>query len=365
MKHLDNLTIHRFRGLRDLTLQDLGQINILVGGNNSGKTSVLEAISTYCRPLDPLEWLNTSWRREIKYSRKPRLEALKWLFPQNKEEEQLDFYQMETHVSGNGKFLVRESRAIYQEFEGVELSEDDESQSSDYLGFDNTLRGAEIELKAIISDSPNELSEFFEIWENERLTNRRIRSDAMLSVDTVTPFSHRIEQSQVGLLSEAIFQRFKPEVIKLLQGIDSGIIDLAILSHRGKRSSLYIDHKQLGILPLSAVGDGVRRLLLIALTLSKVRGGVLLIDEIEKAIHTDSLCSSFTWIVQWCQRLDVQLFATTHSLETVDAMLDASDTETDLVLYRLEKWELQTKVIRLEREILQRLREDLGQEVRV
>jgi AAA15 family ATPase/GTPase len=364
MKHLDNLTIHRFRGLRDLTLQDLGQINILVGGNNSGKTSVLEAISTYCRPLDPLEWLNTSWRREIKYSRKPRLEALKWLFPQNKEEEQLDFYQMETRVSGNGKFLVRESRAIYQEIEGVELSEDDESQSSDDLGFDNTLRGAEIELKAIISDSPNELSEFFEIWENERLTNRRIRSDAMLSVDTVTPFSHRIEQSQVGLLSEAIFQRFKPEVIKLLQVMDSEIIDLVILSHGGNRSSLYIDHKQVGISPLSSFGDGVRRLLFIALTLTKVRGGVLLIDEIETAIHTEALRSSFAWIVQWCKQMNVQLFATTHSLETVDAMLDASDSETDLVLYRLEKRESQTKAIRLDRETLHIVRDELGQEVR-
>jgi len=57
----------------------------LVGANNSGKTSVLEAISTYCRPLDPLEWLNTSWRREIKSSRKPQLDALRWLFPQNSE----------------------------------------------------------------------------------------------------------------------------------------------------------------------------------------------------------------------------------------------------------------------------------------
>jgi AAA15 family ATPase/GTPase len=365
MKHLDNLTIHRFRGLRDLTLQDVGQINILVGGNNSGKTSVLEAISTYCRPLDPLEWLNTSWRREIKYSRKPRLEALKWLFPQNKEEEQLDFYQMETRVSGNGKFLVRESRAIYQEIEGVELSEDDESQSSDDLGFDNTLRGAEIELKAIISDSPNELSEFFEIWENERLTNRRIRSDAMLPVDTVTPFSHRIEQSQVGLLSEATFHRFKPEVIKLLQVMDSGIINLEILSHGGNRSSLYIDHKQVGISPLSSFGDGVRRLLFIALTLTKVRGGVLLIDEIETAIHTEALGSSFAWVVQWCKQMNVQLFATTHSLEAIDAILDASDSETDLVLYRLEKQESQTKAVRIERERLHRLREDLGQEVRV
>ncbi|WP_293298850.1 MULTISPECIES: AAA family ATPase [unclassified Microcoleus] len=143
MKHLDNLTIHRFRGLRDLNLQDLGQINILVGGNNSGKTSVLEAISTYCRPLDPLEWLNTSWRREIKYSRKPQLDALKWLFPQNKEQEQFDAYQGETRVSGNGKFAVRESRAIYQEFEGVELSENDALDISE-REFYNFLRGAEI-----------------------------------------------------------------------------------------------------------------------------------------------------------------------------------------------------------------------------
>jgi AAA15 family ATPase/GTPase len=369
MKHLDNLTIHRFRGLRDLNLQDLGQINLLVGANNSGKTSVLEAISTYCRPLDPLEWLNTSWRREIKYSRKRRLDALKWLFPQNKEEEQLNFYQRETHVSGNGKFSVRESRAIYQEFEAVELSEDDDSQSSDDLDineieFDNNLRGAEIELKAILSDSPKELSEYFEIWENERLTNRRIRSDAMLPVDTVTPFSHRIEQSQVGLLSEAIFHRFKPEVIKLLQVMDSGIMDLEILSQGGNRSSLYIDHKQVGISPLSSFGDGVRRLLFIALTLAKVQGGVLLIDEIETAIHTEALGSSFAWIVHWCKQMNVQLFATTHSLEAIDAILDASDSETDLVLYRLEKRESQTKAIRLDRETLHIVRDELGQEVR-
>jgi AAA15 family ATPase/GTPase len=63
--------------------------------------------------------------------------------------------------------------------------------------------------------------------------------------------------------------------------------------------------------------------------------------------------------------MDVQLFATTHSLEAIDAMLDASDAERDLVLYRLEKRESQTKAVRIERERLQRLREDLGQEVRV
>ena len=374
MKHLDNLTIHRFRGLRDLTLQDLGQINLLVGANNSGKTSVLEAISTYCRPLDPLEWLNTSWRREIKSSRKPQLDALRWLFPQNSEFSHIHLYEGETYVSSNGTFPVRESRAIYREFEGVsELTDKENNTESqleiDEIEFDNILRGAELELKVTTFVTtifgPEELSVSFEIWENQRFINRKNRSTAVLPIDTVTPFSHRIEQLQVSLLSEAIFLGIKPEVIKLLQLMDSEIIDLEILSPNGKRPSLYIDHKRLGISPLSVFGDGVRRLLFIALTLAKVRGGVLLIDEIETAIHSEALRSSFAWLVQWCQRLNVQLFATTHSLETIDAILDASESETDLVLYRLEKEELQTKAVRIERERLQRLREDLGQEVRV
>ncbi len=352
-----------------MNLKDLGQINILVGGNNSGKTSVLEAISTYCRPLDPLEWLNTSWRREIKSSRKPQLDALKWLFPQNSEVSHTHVYEGESYVSSNGDFPVTESRAIYREFEGIsELGEAENSSESqleiDEIEFDNILRGAELELKVATISHPEELSVKFEIWENQRFVNRKNRSTAVLPIDTVTPFSHRIEQLQISLLSEVTLLGIKPEVIKLLQQMDSEITDLVILSQTGKRPSLYIDHKRVGISPLSAFGDGVRRLLFIALTLVKVEGGVLLIDEIETAIHTLALGSSFAWIVDWCQRLDVQLFATTHSLEAIDAMLEASDSETDLVLYRLEKKESQTKAIRLERERLHRLREDLGLEVR-
>ena len=146
--------------------------------------------------------------------------------------------------------------------------------------------------------------------------------------------------------------------------MDGEIIDLEILSVGELRPSIHINHKLLGFSPLSAFGDGVRRLLFIALTLAKVRGGVLLIDEIETAIHTEALRSSFAWIVQWCKLMDVQLFATTHSLEAIDAMLDASDSETDLVLYRLEKKESQTKAIRLDRETLHIVRDELGQEVR-
>ena len=41
--HLEELDIHNFRGFKDYTLK-LNPFNVLIGENNSGKTSVLQAI---------------------------------------------------------------------------------------------------------------------------------------------------------------------------------------------------------------------------------------------------------------------------------------------------------------------------------
>src|SRR5688500_11358228 len=100
-KNLDSLTVHAFRGLRELQLLQLGQINLFVGPNNSGKTSALEAVGLYSRPLDLLEWIKTARRREIKSSRAPQLEPVKWLFPRSPESET---GHAAISVSGEGKF---------------------------------------------------------------------------------------------------------------------------------------------------------------------------------------------------------------------------------------------------------------------
>ena len=381
---IDNLTIHRFRGIRDLTLENLGQINLLVGINNSGKTTVLEAIYTYCNSLDPLAWLNTAWRREIKSSRKSKLESLKWLFPQNIQNNSDYFYQGETKVSGNGNFGVVESKATYQEFEEIWDStkdsneEDEEENLMDDRDNDNNevRRGADLKLTFtpskliskldIFEDKNQELpiSKEFKIWENQPLTILNKYRSNWLSVDTITPFSHRTEQLQIKLLTDAILKNLKPEIVELISMIDSEIIDLDILDPTGKKSRLYVIHKTLGFTPLSAFGDGVRRLLFMALTIAKLKDGILLIDELETAIHTEALLSSFPWLVKWCREMNIQLFATTHSLETVDAMLNASKLRNDLVLYRLYQKDMQTQAIRIDQVKLTRVRENLGLEVR-
>ena len=52
---LDSLRIKNFRSLQDFEIPKLGRVNLLVGKNNSGKSTVLEALRLYAgnaqRPL--------------------------------------------------------------------------------------------------------------------------------------------------------------------------------------------------------------------------------------------------------------------------------------------------------------------------
>ncbi|MDB9488637.1 AAA family ATPase [Dolichospermum circinale CS-1225] len=382
MRNLENVTIHQFRGLRDLELKDLGRINLLVGINNSGKTSVLEALSVYCHPLDIKVWLSTANQREqdIGVYRIRLLDAVKWLFTHN----YASIVEPDKPIiliSSTGLFSVKKLIASYEEMEQISLSEESNitniSNEEEIENEDTPRVKKGIKLKIeVFADDGYQLSLFgeppafitdFLLWEDERFYRLSGKREPSLKTSVVTPSSHRSEVGQFRLLSEATFQNFKADVIKLLKQIDNNISDIEILlppESISSRFNIYIQHEKLGLAPVSTFGDGIRRLLHIALKLASVKGGILLIDELESTIHTEALQNSFQWLVKWCTEMDVQLFATTHSLEAVDALLEVTESDSDLVLYRLEPKEGKTKVVRHDGHRLRRLREELGQEVR-
>lgn len=381
MKSLESVTIHQFRGLRDLELKDLGRINLLVGINNSGKTSVLEALAIYCHPLDIKVWLTTARQREqdIRVSRTSTIDALRWLFTHYCAPGKVESQTSNILISSTGLFSVKELKANYEEMEGIWLSEkanrrkfitrnEQEIENDDTPGI---RKGIDLKIEISIEDQLNlvnespTLFENFQLWEDEYFLSGKRKPS--LSTSVVTPSSHRSEIGQFRLLSEATLQNFKSDVVKLLQQMDKNISDIEILlspESISSRFNIYIQHDKLGLAPVSTFGDGVRRLLHIALKLASVKGGILLIDELESTIHTEALQNSFRWLVKWCIEMDVQLFATTHSLEAVDALLEVTESDSDLVLYRLEPKEEKTRVVRHDGHRLRRLREELGQEVR-
>ena len=44
MRYINSVNVAGFRGLKDLSLLDLGDLNVLIGASNTGKSSLLEAI---------------------------------------------------------------------------------------------------------------------------------------------------------------------------------------------------------------------------------------------------------------------------------------------------------------------------------
>jgi hypothetical protein len=129
--HLDSVTLHRFRGIEELALGGLGRANLLVGGNNSGKTSILESLAVLSDPLDLRSWFSASRRREPPpYFPIDLVRQLHWLFPQRGEAPRGSTFKGQVHLSASGSFQVREVKASLEETRVVEVSPSRESANT-------------------------------------------------------------------------------------------------------------------------------------------------------------------------------------------------------------------------------------------
>ncbi len=371
----DTLTIHRLRGLQDVELAGLGRVNLLVGGNDSGKTSVLEALSLFCNPLDPLAWVSVASRRDpLESLLGPDSELLRWLFPHQVGSEHLESNAGRLHLAATGRMTVRRVQASYQELRGIRPraaglrhARIGHETGERELELSRERRGARIQLQLETSPAdapPPELTRFT-LWDGEPVASASSDLDRWsVPARDVRPQDHWLGDVSVEEFSEIRLSGLEESVRALLQTIDPRILGLEVLAPRGE-AVLYLKDAIAGLVPLSMYGDGIRRTLLLALALPRVAGGVLLIDELETAIHVSALGKVFRWMLDACKQYNIQVFATTHSLEVVDAILGADTTpEEDIVGFRLERGEGRTSARRFGEDLLKRMRYERGLDVR-
>jgi energy-coupling factor transporter ATP-binding protein EcfA2 len=376
----DRLQISGYRALQLVNLSQLGQVNIFVGDNNAGKTSILEAISILCNPLDPFQWLEVSQRRlylgRSLITLRPNIEALKWIFSQKIGASNDEIYQAEILIEANGITPIHKLKAKLGEIygSGVEknnqksfdkdISSPEEEVSSPEI--DSVRSGLELEIavnrtSAQLNLFPPEVErEIFQFWENERFVQRR-RNKPIVKNATIFP-SYSSSEPLGERLSRIILQEDgKNKVVELLRSFDDNILDIHILTPT-PTPTIYIEHKELGFAPLYVFGDGFKRTLIIALTVLTTDNGVLLVDEIETSIHVSALGSVFSWLIETCRRREIQLFVTTHSLEAIDAMLQPEIATDNVVAFRLNHNGQAPQ--RFSGNLLHRLRSERGLDVR-
>ncbi len=94
-------------------------------------------------------------------------------------------------------------------------------------------------------------------------------------------------------------------------------------------------------IPIGSLGDGIWRMLGIALSLAKARGGVLLVDEIDTGLHYSVMADMWRLVRDTAARLDVQVFATTHSRDCYESLAAISRADvganSDVSIQRIER----------------------------
>ena len=82
-------------------------------------------------------------------------------------------------------------------------------------------------------------------------------------------------------------------------------------------------------------------MLTLALAIVRSRNGVLLVDEIDTGLHHTAMSDMWRLVIRTACRLDVQVFATTQSLDCVNSLADViaeQDTPSESVtIQRIEK----------------------------
>ena len=91
--------------------------------------------------------------------------------------------------------------------------------------------------------------------------------------------------------------------------------------------------------PLPMMGEGFNRIFAIVLRIANFPNGVVLIDEIENGLHVSAMEKLWSAVHDMAAKTDVQIIATTHSLECVRAALvtSSADNKDGISVQRTQK----------------------------
>ena len=340
-----DLTIDGFRGFEHFEMHDLGRVNLLVGTNNSGKTSVLEALEILTTGHIRSIWAALSRRGErliVESEHRPRTEVdVCHLFHGHAMAVGCEFRLSGVNDSTRGSLTATIQESPFDEDSQISLFEEEEYTGS--LGL--LLKG----------------DGFVKVDENHPLSRQGgLSSDALRrprsAQDDATPNTRFITTAAmspneiVSLYENIVLSPEEDRVTEALRTIEPTIERIATTGkesrfsrgYPGERGGVFI--KCAGIdrrIPIGSLGDGIWRILGLALALVHAENGVLLVDEIDTGLHFTVMSDMWKLVSETAKRLNVQVFATTHSRDAVDSLGAISHADAvganDVTIQRLER----------------------------
>lgn len=321
-----SLTINHFRCFKNLTLSNLRRVNLVTGLNNSGKTSLLEAIFLLVGGFNPMLPLRVNALRGLDAIAPTPDEQWGWLFHNHDVGQAIEIVGTDTEGGEDG---LRLHLGSSQEFERL-----NRAQGQGELAIEVSGTSAALPQGGVVSSTRQgvELSDL--ILEFREHRGRSVVSRASMGSDGRI----RLEQArQNGFRSGAFLatrirpasedadrlsrlkrQKRESQVVTALKAVEPGLQDLTILVQGGE-SLIHAEVAGLGLVPIPMLGEGLGRLLSLTLAILTTPTGLVLVDELENGIHHSALRGVWDGIGIATQEAGTQLVATTHSQECIEA----------------------------------------------
>ena len=341
-----HLEIRNFRLFDHLKMEQLGQINLVGGRNNSGKTTLLEALFLLCGMANPELVLRINTFRgfrglnELVTPTAMRETLLKPLFYQfdsnqaieiNGQRDSLDCIRLKITVERKNTVALplkdrQADTAAMDPRAPIQISSStllDNKENVDFndLHLSYVNRSGEIRSEGhlhIASDGiqmtvPSSENPFLAIFISSRGGN---------STEDATRLGDLRRRKQGNLLVNAL-KIMEPRLQALEENSVAGY------------PMIWGDIGLAELVPLSMMGEGMTRIARILLAISTAAGGVVMVDEIENGIHYSVLHKVWSAIADAAERAQVQVFATTHSFECMAAAHQALGDK--LMVHRIEQ----------------------------
>lgn len=338
------LEIQNFKSLGKCKISHLARVNLIVGKNNVGKSSLLEALT--------LLFADGSPRRIHELLAERGLAAYFRSVAANERDELMTRALSSLYTGRDATAFNKNPLSVSAEAEGGK-----KMRVMLRLGFviRNYVRQENTLDFGVTADSGVELADdvrmypglFVTTADNERfyrfsdrglLSPFRDVSEGNARFRFVRPSSvHSIDNA---LLFDGIAMTgLQKNLVGALNIIDPRIRDVNFLndsmSLKSERVPIVVLDGDDTRYPLQSMGDGVNRILTIVLSMLNSKGGALLVDEFENGLHYTALCRLWEIIFRLSEELGVQVFVTSHSDDCIKSFIKA-DVRGQGALIRLE-----------------------------
>lgn len=327
MANIKSIEIKQFRGIKQLTISDFSRINLIVGDNNSGKTTFLEAIQLLFAKtrLSSVKSI-INQRTGLKLNNNSFYISFIKMFNVEQENEKLDFAIYAESNKGTIEFEMKGCEKEISGDEALQMSTMSLRQKTYYKKSAAFIpETVKIFTGNIISkDSNSTLKKKICLTS---LDNSISGAVAKKEVQYIPSFGHL----RFDLLQNIVDNpEYKKLAINILKQFDESIADICYTkADDGSFLESIITDDGVNM-PFSVYGDGIKKILYILNKLFDTTDSILLIDEIETGLHKKYYDKLFPVIFELAKKLNVQLFIATHSIEVIDAILRYGNYENEV-----------------------------------